>query len=170
MGLTGKVRLWAFRFALRYDLLPSRLLWKKTTRGMGEVIKETFYRFGENDETYHKMYGMFKDMGLRHGKELKEKYHLGGSPQDCALAVLAANKTWGKKCKLDVNGNEIRIILYDCAWADLEGWTPRICAFLTAYEDGLCQGINPDVGHHYIRRKSLGSLRSCIAVFGLRQK
>lgn len=151
---------------LEYDLLPCKLKWKTTSKGMGYIIKELTDKL---EKEYGKksidiLKDVFYSIGYSQAERIRNELKLGTSMEDVALAVLAVDRIWGMKTKLENTNSGIVTKTYNCPWSKIKGWGPKYCAVLDFYEMGLVEGINPNIKHFYTKRRSLGH-EYCEGVF-----
>ncbi len=143
------------RFLVRYNLIPVRIRWKKSVSGFGTVYKDIYHSLKKKRKKDLTLL-MFKE-GFVKAKETVKELGLGNDLKDCAIALMAYHRIFGIKSHIsEKKEKELRIRITDCMWSNKKGWSPEVCASLSAFEAGLVKGINKKIHHIYTKRRSLG--------------
>jgi predicted hydrocarbon binding protein len=151
MGIKERIA----RFLVKYDLIPVRIRWKKSVSGFGTIYKD-IYRMLNKKRKKDLTILMFKEGFVKADETIKE-LGLNKGLKDCAIALMAFHRIFGIKSHIsEEKERELRIRVTDCMWLNKRGWSPEICASLSAFEAGLIKGINKKIHHVYTKRRSLG--------------
>jgi hypothetical protein len=142
-------------FIIKHDLIPTRVKWKRCAGGVGRLFRDVFHMLDEDGKrTLMKL--MYR-WGVEDADEIVETLKIDRNLHGCAIALLAVNQLFGIKSKISKESDdEIIIHATKCLWKDKEGWTPKVCASIEAYDIGLVEGINKNVKYFCTRRRSTG--------------
>jgi len=150
-----KVKSRLFEFMIKNDLIPAKVRWKKSASGVGRLFNDVFNMLDEDDRK--KLTKLTHDWGLSDASAVIETLKVERDLHGCAIALMAMHRIYGIKSYIArESGDEITIHATKCMWKDEKGWTPRVCASISAYEMGLIEGIDKNIQHLYTKRRSMG--------------
>ncbi|PKP58481.1 MAG: hypothetical protein CVT88_07230 [Candidatus Altiarchaeales archaeon HGW-Altiarchaeales-1] len=142
-------------FVVVHDLIPVRLRWIKSARGVGRMFNDIFCMLDKDGKK--KLGKILYDMGVNDADEFVKKLKIERNLHGCAIASIAANSLFGIKSYIaEENNDEIIIHATKCLWKDKKNWTPEVCASIEEYDIGLVEGINKNVKYCCTKRRSKG--------------
>jgi hypothetical protein len=139
-------------FAIKHDLIPTKVKWEKCARGYGSLFSRFFNMVGEDERK--NLTKLMYERGVESADEVVEKLKIERDLHGCAIALIGINQVFGIKSHIArENDNEVVIHATKCLWKDIEGWTPKVCSSIAAYEIGLVEGIDRDIKHFFTQKE-----------------
>jgi len=140
---------------IKHDFIPYRTKWRECARGYGKLFCEFFNIISEDER--RKLTKSKYEHGLESANEVIEMLKIERDLHGCAIALIGINQVFGIKSHIArENSNEVVIHATKCMWKDLEGWTPKVCSSIVAYETGLVEGINKNIKPLFTKKRSKG--------------
>lgn len=148
------------KFAIKHDLVPTSTRWKKAVSGIGTMYMNILEMMSKNygPEGTKKLNKVMYNIGRRQSKEILGTLKLKRDLEGCAYSLMAMHRIFGIKSRIvEKNKDKLVIQITDCYWGRRKkGWTPKTCASIGKYEDGLVAGILPKAHLFYQKRQTLG--------------
>lgn len=142
-------------FTIRNDLILARIRWERSASGVGRLFNDVFNMLDEDNR--RKLTKLMYDWGMSDTNRVVETLKVEKNLHGCAIALMGMHRIFGIKSHIaKENNDEIIIHATKCLWKDKKGWTPKVCASISAYEIGLIEGINKNIKHFYTKRRSMG--------------
>jgi len=102
---------------------------------------------------------LFK-VGLKLGREARERLGVGDSLHDLIMAARVLYKVLGIEFEVNRSGEELNIIVLKCSLAKY--YTVETCGILSAADEGVVQGLNENI-HMTFTQKMTEGYGECIA-------
>lgn len=140
-------------------LVPCFLRWRVATGGLGLVIADLV---GSSNSTAPEI---LEELGRRQGRHIRERLDYGRTPGECARTVALANRLFGIKARVQVEGpHRALLVTPGCPWSGKKWWGPQPCGAFSRYERGLVAGMDSRVRLTYREKKTRGDSR-CVGVY-----
>ncbi|MCE5214859.1 MAG: L-2-amino-thiazoline-4-carboxylic acid hydrolase [Methanobacterium sp.] len=98
--------------------------------------------------------------GLQLGQEARKRLKVGNSLQDLIRAARVLYQVLGIKFKIRKSGEEFLMIVDKCLLSKY--YTPETCRILSAADEGVFQGLNPNIHMIFTQRMTEGP-SECLA-------
>ncbi len=139
------------KIILRGNLAEKR---KTMTKIHNELVETLINTIGRKKAIIKGREAMFKE-GLSLGQKFKRILGVGNNLDDLIRAAKILYKVLGIKFTIEENDGRMVMVVKHCSLA--EYYTSETCQVLSAADEGVVQGLNPDINMHFTKRITEGA-------------
>lgn len=98
--------------------------------------------------------------GLQLGQEARERLNVGESLQDLIRAARILYRVLGIEFRIKKSGDDMLMVVEKCSLATY--YSPETCKILSATDEGVVQGLNPNI-HMIFKKRMTEGPSECLA-------
>jgi len=129
-------------------------------------VKALLKALGEEDALKIGRNALFK-AGMKLGQEARQRLGVGDSLQDLIRAARVLYRVLGIEFRVQQSGDEVFMIVEKCSLSSY--YTAMTCKILSAVDEGVVQGLNPNINLNFTERMTDGP-SECVACISYESK